>query len=222
MSGSLVLFGAGGLGLEVVAALHALGPDRAPTLTDVIDEGEGRLDEMAALVGHAPRTHRSVRTVEGLADKLALVALGDPATRARKFGELREQGARFAVLIHPLAHVAPGARIGAGCFVAPFAYIGPGAVLEDNVLVNVRATIGHDTSVGAHGVISPHANINGDVTLGRETLVASSTAIQRGVSIGAGCKIAAGSVVTVDFEAGCLIHGNPAKGRRMFAVAANG
>lgn len=147
-----------------------------------------------------------------------LIAIGDVAIRRRVFRELTAQGVKFASLIHPTAITADNMRLGAGAILCPGAFVGPLASIGVNVIVNTYASVGHDVEVGDHTIFSPYAAANGKVVLGEGCFLGSSAVVTPLRTVGAFTKISAGSVVTRDIEEGCLVHGNPAKGRRMFRL----
>lgn len=147
-----------------------------------------------------------------------LVAVGDAELRRALWADLEARGARFATLVHPSAVVATNAKLGAGGLVCPFGFVGVLANLGPNVAINVHACVGHEAAIGAHAVLSPFACVTGGAVLGEACFLGTASVVAQHKTIGAFSKISAGSVAYEDFAEGCLIAGNPARGRRMFAV----
>lgn len=223
MSEQLVLFGCGGLAVEVAEYIlerqMLRGPASAPVVvSDIVAEGPGRFGDVCGILGVEPRFHMDFQTVEDLSHKRVVICVGDPVQRHRIFRGLHRAGVRFGTIVHPNAWVASSAKIGTGAIVGPFSYIGPHAVVGDNCLLNVRSTVGHDSFLDTSVVVSPHGDINGAARCGIATFLGAGVILDPTVSLGAYCKVASGSVVKRSFEDGFLLVGNPADGRRMFRV----
>lgn len=223
MSEQLVLFGCGGLAVEVAEYIRELRVSRRSTsapvaVSDIVAADPGRFGDVCSILGTEPRFHTDFQTVEDLTHKRVVICVGDPVQRHRIFRGLHQAGARFGTVVHPNAWIASSAKIGSGAIVGPFSYIGPHAVVSDNCLLNVRSTIGHDAFLDTSVVISPHGDINGAARCGIATFLGAGVILDPKVSLGAYCKVASGSVVKRSFEDGFLLVGNPADGRRMFRV----
>lgn len=147
-----------------------------------------------------------------------LIGIGCPEARRKVWGELQLRGARFATLVHPSCVIASNATFGAGTVLCPFAYVGPLAKVGRNVALNTYASIGHDATIGDHAVFSPYACVNGFVSIGEAGFLGSGAIVSPQRKVGGFSKITAGSIVSTNAESGSLMHGNPAKGRRMFRL----
>jgi sugar O-acyltransferase (sialic acid O-acetyltransferase NeuD family) len=150
-----------------------------------------------------------------------LIAIGNAEARRKVWNELDGGGARFATLVHPSCVVAANARLGAGTILGPFSFVGPLAKVGRNAALNTYASVGHDASVGDHTVFSPYSCVNGFVSIGETCFLGSGAIVSPQHKVGAFSKIAAGSIVSSDFDPGSLVHGNPAKARRMFRIPAD-
>lgn len=204
----LIVAGAGGLGVEV--ALYVRDALAAGRLCGHLagfldDEKQGRLPELDLPVLSAIDAYRPQ---DG--DRV-VIAVGDPAGRSVIAERLARLGARFFSVVHPLAWVAPLARLEDGCVVAPFATIGPRARLARHVLINTHAGIGHDCTIGPCTAVSPHAVVNGWVSLGREVMVGSGAVIVPGQQVGDRARVSAGAVVQAAVSADVTVWGNPAR-----------
>ncbi|MBC7906123.1 MAG: NeuD/PglB/VioB family sugar acetyltransferase [Rhodospirillaceae bacterium] len=205
----LLIVGAGGFGREVAAyaaEAHAAGLLAFPP-TGFLDDGAPDLHGcplpvLGTIRDHQPRDGQRL-----------ILAIGDPAARARLAAQLSARGARFATLVHPRAYVAGNAVLGQGCIIAPFASVAPHAVLAEHVLVNTHAAIGHDCRLGEASTLSPHTVLNGWVRLDREVLLGSGAVVTPHAAIGARSRIAAAAVVYGDIGPDMLALGNPARCR---------
>jgi len=218
----LILYGGGGVAIDTaryIGDVNKADPSQELVVTDVVDEGAGRIEDLRTLLGYAVVGHSSLQSIKNLNQKRFLVTLGHSPVRDEKFKLLRDAGHRFHTLVHPTAQISHTTSIGEGCIVAPFALIGTFATLQDNVIVNVRATIGHDTTLGESCIVSPHVCISGGVECGRSSFFGAATVIVPGVTIGQFVKLSAGTVVTGDIGSGCFAHGSPATARKLFDPA---
>lgn len=207
-AGRIIIAGAGGLGVEVAlyardaVAAGRLGGNVAGFIDDEKQGCPNGLDLPVLSAIDAYRSEPGDRVV---------IAVGDPAGRRLIADRLARGGARFVSVVHPLAWVAPLARLGDGCVVAPFATIGPRAHLAAHVLVNTHAGIGHDCVLGACAAVSPHAVVNGWVRLGEQVMVGSGAVVVPGQQVGDRARISAGSVVQAAVADDATVWGNPAR-----------
>jgi acetyltransferase EpsM len=219
----VVLVGCGGLSQEVATYVKTISESfsadgKSLEISDLVDAGAGRFDDIDAILGYFPVRHQQYSEIADMHDKWFVICLGDPVAREREYRAIKELGGRLLTVIHPLACVAGSSTIEDGCIIAPFVFVGPYAHIGSNTVLNVRTTIGHDARIGASVVVSPHVDINGAVRVGKCTFFGSGVIAFPGVEIGSYSKIAAASVVKQSVGDGELVVGNPAKGRKMFAV----
>lgn len=79
--------------------------------------------------------------------------------------------------IHPLASIAPSARLGENCYVGPFAVIGEDVIIGRNariyphVVIYQGARIGDDFCAHSHAVVREFCRIGNRVTLGNGVVV---------------------------------------------------
>lgn len=108
-----------------------------------------------------------------------------------------------------------GAKIGKNCKISSHSFICEGVIIEDNVFVGHNVTFIND--------IFPRAtNLDGSLqttddwkcvsTLVKKgASIGSSATILCGITIGENAIVGAGSMVTKDVPANCVVVGNPAK-----------
>ncbi|MCE5253294.1 MAG: acetyltransferase [Actinomycetia bacterium] len=203
MSGLLVL-GAGGHGRVVAYTARCTGlwstiaylDDRFPGV-QVIDDCPllGRLDAASTLVSR-------------FAD--AVVALGDGRARMNLMRQVRGQGFRLPVVIHPSAAVSEHAEIGAGTVVFAQCVVHPGATLGEGCIVNTAVTIDHDCHIGAGVHLSPGVHIGGEVRVGDLSWLGVGASVKNGITIGARVMVGAGAAVVTNIPDSVTVVGVPA------------
>lgn len=191
-----LVVGAGRHAVEVLDALQAVGIGV-----------HGCLD---AKVGVGTEVYPGVRVVGSDRDLKALVSdgfrtvyigiggLSNLCARMRVFHLLQEWGAAPPALVHPSAHVAPTARIGAGTTVLARASVGPLSDVGRNCVITQGAIITHHCQIGDHVVIAPGAALAAGVTVGDETTVGMGVTIYADVCVGRGCVLVNGVHVMVE------------------------
>jgi len=215
----LLIYGCGGLGLEVlsyVKAVHDGNGAAGPVVTGFIDDdrASARIDDAHAVW---ERDYDLFEGVEAAPGGLGVViAIGDPQVRAKVFEKTLAAGLIPYTLVHPTSIVSPSASIDSGCILGPFSFVGPCARVGKNCIVNNYASIGHDAVLGDSSVLSPYSTLNGSARCGERSFLGTASVILVGKALGASSKISAGSVLSSDTEDGALAVGNPAKSRVMF------
>jgi sugar O-acyltransferase (sialic acid O-acetyltransferase NeuD family) len=140
----------------------------------------------------------------------AVAAIGDPR-RSASIRTLEEMGFEFATLVHPAAHVAPSAEIGAGTVVGPGAVVAAEATVGRHVLINRGALIGHHTRIGDCCTIGPGVNVASSCSIGARSFVGIGATVIEEITLGADSFVAAGALVVRSFADGARIAGAPAR-----------
>ncbi len=203
----LVIYGAGGLGLEIETLVRELGQWN---LLGFVDDGVPSR-ENARVLGDGQWLHTSQR-------KFAVViAVGSPAQKRVIAHRLQEaHHLSFPSLIHPSATIGNPATVtlGRGCVVTAGARLTTHIQVGEHVLVNLNATIGHHCRLGAFSSIMPGVNLAGQVTIGHAVLVGSGANVLNGLAIGDNASIGSGAVVTRSVPPGETWVGVPARQRQ--------
>ena len=206
----LIVYGAGGLGKELVPLIDAIQAAGHPIkLVGFADDHVPAACEVYGYPCFGP--------LEELGEKLHthsfIIALGDCAAKAAVAQRLKKHAVRFATLIHPSSNcslnyntIEPGCIIGAGVQLTVGIRIGA------HTLVNLNATVGHDCNVGAYSSIMPGVNISGDVSLQEGVYLGTGCSLINKLSIGAWSVIGAGAVVIESIPAYTTAVGVPARG----------
>jgi sugar O-acyltransferase (sialic acid O-acetyltransferase NeuD family) len=206
MKKPIYIYGAGGLGREIAALLHAL-PEW--NLAGYID------DKITAksVIG-ASTVVGDLEYLNNLSfDADVVLALGNPLLKKEIRKNLENPRLSFPVIIHPQTslmnrtaiHLEGGTIVCAGTRLTTNIEIGK------HVLLNLNSTIGHDCKIGDYCSIMPGVNISGNVQLGKSVFIGSGTNIKNKICVGAESIIGMGSVVIRDIEARSTVAGVPAK-----------
>ncbi len=206
----LVIFGAGGLGREVLLLVQQINAD-SPTW-DV----RGFYDDQAPAtptVAGLPYLGTSADLNASPEPLAVALAVGSPAGRAAVAGRLTSAQLSFPVLAHPRVSLGRRHRLtlGAGCIIQQGCILTCDIHLGHFVLLNLGCTVGHDAVLADFCSLMPHANVSGAAQLGTGVYLGTSATIIQGVSIGARTVVGAGAVVVRDLPADVTAVGVPAR-----------
>ena len=109
---------------------------------------------------------------------VAIVALGNNATRMMYHEELKRCGYNIPVLIHPTAYVSPTAEIGLGCIIRAKAVVSRDVKLGEATILNVGALVDHHVEIGNGCHILMGAIVRNKVRVEPLTRVESLSLIQ--------------------------------------------
>ena len=208
----LHIFGAGGSGREIAWLASVLFGD-AVKLIFVVDQELIRDAVVNAI------EVLQMEDIQPAVDSRFVVALGDPAERARVTQMFIAEGHTPATLIHPRSEISPWSNIGHGTVVCANSAVSCNTNIGNHVQVNLSCTISHDVVIGDYSTLSPGVNIAGNVRIGKSVFVGTNACFINGVSgkpliIGDGAIIAAGACVTKDVPPGAMVAGVPAVRKR--------
>jgi sugar O-acyltransferase (sialic acid O-acetyltransferase NeuD family) len=206
----LVIFGAGGLGREVLVLLRQL--NEAGAHWDV----RGFYDDQppaAPTVAGLPYLGTSA-DLNATPEPLAVaIAVGSGRSRAAVVARLTSEQLSFPALVHPAVGLTAYQRIslGEGCIVQQGCILTCDIVLGRFVLLNLGCTVGHDAVLEDFCSLMPHVNIGGAAQLGTGTYLGTNATVIHAVRVGAGATIGAGAVVVRSLPAGITAVGVPAR-----------
>lgn len=176
-------------------------------LVDDIPENAGRrIGDLEVLGGQADLPQLARDGVEAI-----VLGFGGARGRAAVLEAVAAAGLALPVLVHPTAHVAHGATLGAGCQALPRAVIGPGARLGRGVLVNSGAIVEHDVELADAVVVAPGAVLTGRGRIGASSEIGAGAVVLPDVRVGSDAVVGAGAVVTGDVAEGATVAGVPAR-----------
>jgi sugar O-acyltransferase (sialic acid O-acetyltransferase NeuD family) len=148
---------------------------------------------------------------DGPAGGVRAVLVGTGETGRREtVRRLLAAGWEPVALVHPRAHVARSATVGAGSVVGPGAIVGARAAVGDHVVIGRGSLVGHHTEIGEFATLGPGANLAGNVRVGPDVFVGMGAVVRDHVTLGAAATVAMGAVVVGDVEPGASVRGVPA------------
>ena len=204
MTGAVIIYGAGGLGREVLQIVRAVSDAR---VLGYVDDGvpPGTERNGARVLGGA-------EYLDTLDDHVSVVmGISDSNVKRGIFDKLsRNPRVSFPNIVHPRAMVSEYASLGRGAVIAAGCAVSVDASLGVGVFLNVGAVVGHDAKIGDYSSVMPLAAISGNVNIGERCLIGAQSAIFQGTSVGDGCTVCMGAVVIRDVPDGATVLGNPA------------
>ena len=207
----LVIFGAGGLGREVLMLVHQL--NEATPIWSI----QGFYDDVRPPAGTALHGLPYLGTAADLNATTTplhvVVAVGNCRGRAAVVARLTSSLLSFPTLIHPGVACAPyqQLRIGAGCIISQGCILTCDITLGRHVLLNLGCTVGHDAVLDDFCSLMPHANVGGAAQLAAGVYLGTNATVLNQIRIGAGATVGAGAVAVRDLPAGCTAVGVPAR-----------
>jgi UDP-perosamine 4-acetyltransferase len=146
--------------------------------------------------------------------RAAVVAIGDNALRAERYGQLRRADVKLLNAIHPSAVVSSTATLGEGNVICAGAFVNTLAVIGDNCIINTGAIVEHEVTVGSHVHLAPGTIVAGRVAIGDFTFVGAGSVVREYLSVGEHVVVGAGSVVLSELPDGVMAAGAPATVRK--------
>jgi len=202
----LLIYGAGGLGREVLSLVSSLEGFQP---LGFLDDGLKKNTDVNGL-----KILGGLEVLDSFDHAVNLViAMGDPSVKAALRRKLDLSRVHFPVIRHPSVIIQNNdtIRIGAGCILCAGSIFTTDIIIGDHVLVNLNCTVGHDAAIGSFSSLMPGVNVAGCVTIGEEVLIGSGSNVLNQVRLGDQSIIGMGSVVIRDVAPGITVAGVPAK-----------
>lgn len=202
---SVVLFGAGGLGVSLLEVIQRAGSLEPLCVVDDTAEGEVL---GVPIIGGRGLLGRLVEAGVGYGVN-AVGGIGRMKSRVDVFGLLEGSGLAPVTIVDPAATIAPSAELALGVHVMPGAVVWSLARIGRNTLVNTGVVVSHDCVIGANVHLAPGATLAGETTVGEGTLVGMGVTTRVGANIGARAIVGNGVVVNDDIPDGTIVPSGP-------------
>jgi len=207
----VLILGAGGTGRDIVDWLPELAAAGRPL--DVAGFLDDDPKKRGATIAGVPVVG-TLADLSARGDVLLIDALGSPRThreRPRRLAGIPD--GRFVALIHPLARVSAGAKVGAGSLVYPFTFVGLEVVIERHVTILSHGAVNHDARIGEFAILASHVALGGGVSVGAASYIGMRAAVREGIRVGAGAMVGMGAAVVADVPDGVTVTGVPGRVR---------
>jgi len=209
MTERIVIYGAGGLGREILQVVREMQACRKDVecAAFVVDEAFATADVVNGVPVH--------RNFHGIAQDECVrfvIAIGDPAARARIARAVESAiGPRFATVIHPRALIDGGVSVGVGSMIMGLTSLTTECQLGRHVLINPGCTVAHDNTIEDFATLSPGVNLAGRVRVGEGCLLGIGASVAPDVNIGRWSVVGAGACVIRDVAPHSVAVGVPAQ-----------
>jgi len=140
-----------------------------------------------------------------------IVAIGDPAVRARIVGELDSRGAHYATLVHPSAVIGSRVKLAKGVVVGARSVLTCDITVARHAHINVATSVAHDCRIDEFATLAPGVNVAGWVHVGAGVEIGTGATVIPKVRIGEGAVVGAGSTVTRDVAPNTTVVGTPSR-----------
>ncbi|MFD0961400.1 acetyltransferase [Paenibacillus chungangensis] len=203
----IVIFGAGGHAKAVIDTIEQQGRYRIIGLLDA-NQPTGKRVYGYEILGDDSWLFVHEHSVHG-----AVIAIGDNWTRAAIATRLEADVPQlaFPTIVHPAAHVARGASVGAGSVVMAGAVIGSDASLGQHCIMYPGSIIEHDGIMEDYASFAPRAAAGGNVKIGSHSAIGIGATVIHGIAIGGHCVIGAGATVVKPVSDQTVAYGTPAR-----------
>ncbi len=203
----IVIFGAGGLGKEVLELIHQI--NKKELTWNIL----GFFDDTKE-VGTEVNGFKVVGGLQELrysACQNLVIAIGNQAVRAKLIREFSIHKT-LPSLIHPSV-IIPDAyiSIGLGSIIGAHVFLSVNVSIGSGVLLNVGCSIGHDVEIGDYCTVNPGARVSGSVKIGELSFIGVGAILNNNILIVSEVKVGAGAVVLKSVEKKSTLFGNPAR-----------
>lgn len=206
MNNDISIYGAGGLGREVLTIIRAL-----PEWEEIrfFDDGikRGSIVNGVEVLG-------GMEELKNLKHPQVIIAIADPVVKMEIVSKLNLiSEIQFPSIVHPSAILLDVARtkIGEGTIITAGCILTTGISIGNHVLLNLNCTVGHDVVIDDYVSIMPGVNLAGRVQIDKSAFIGSAAQIIKQSRVGEFAKVGSGSVVTRNVPANSTVAGVPAR-----------
>lgn len=113
--------------------------------------------------------------------------------------------------IHPLAYVAPSAKIGRGVIIMPQVSVSSEAIIGDCCFLMVNSSVGHNTVIASHCHLAAQCCLSSHVLLEEGVHIGLNATVREHLTLKKYSTLGMGSVLLNDISEQDIWAGNPAK-----------
>lgn len=199
----LIILGAGSVGRERLDAIKKVNKIKKrwnikgflSDDPDVLNEVECDYPIIGTIVDYIPNEN-----------DIFVCGIAQPKGKEKVVSIMKNKGAKFETIIHPVSNVGDFVTLGEGCYI--FGTISPNAKLGN--FVSVMGSMIGKAVIGDYSTTTGFANPT-NAKLGKSVFVGSHAVILNDLVVGDDAYIGAGSVVVKNVKPGTKVFGNPAR-----------
>jgi len=202
----VVIYGAGGLGSQVLDILMQAGRYRPVAYLDSNPDKHGTTHAGLPVEGGLGEIDR-LRTA---GTRHVIIAIGDNLTRAAHAEMLQTHGMELVSAIHPLASISPSAKVAGHVIIDARVSICVHAQIARHAVLSAGVIAEHDNVIGVSAFLGPAVRLAGGVTVEDFARLEIGASVIPGRKVGCGAHVQAGAVVISDVPAEMRASGIPA------------
>ena len=205
----IAIFGAGGLGREILLLLRQLNEvSHTWNMLGFFDEKpfSGKLNGLPYL--------GSLTELNAYPEELHLIiGIGNCQAKSKVFSRITNPNIKYPVLVHPSVQLRDYqyCQIGEGTVISERVVITTNVKIGRHVQISPACTLAHDVEVADFCSLMYSVNLAGNVKLQDHVYLGTNSTVIQLLEVGSGAIIGAGAVVTRSLPANCTAVGVPAK-----------
>ncbi len=203
----VVIYGAGGLGSVVLDILRQRADRDVVGFLDSDPSRHGTSHDGLEVLGGFDR----ITGLRWQGVQHVIVAIGDNRARQRIAHRLRDAGMDLDAAIHPLARIAPSARVAEHVIIAARAIVCPHARVGEHVILGPAAIVEHDNMLEDAVHLEPAVRLAGGVRIQERARLEIGACVIPGCTIGRDARVGPGAVVLRDVPPAARVEGVPAR-----------
>jgi len=211
MMNNIVIFGASGLGIEVLQLLKKISKINSDcNILGFIDDNK----KLQKLNINGYNVLGGIEYFETNSYCSVVIAISNPNQKKTLVDKINNfnNGHQFPNIIHPNVDIDFNCiRLGIGNIITE------GCILTSNIQIgnfntfNTRTTIGHDVLIEDYNIFNPNVQISGNIRIGSFNFIAVNSVILQGLEIGDKNHIGACSLVIKNLKNDMRVFGIPAQ-----------
>lgn len=206
----IVIFGAGGLGREVMWQID--NDNHKNHRYNIL----GFIDDTPGFVGQTINKYSVIGNTKYLQEypqKLCVViCLGSVEDRKAVYNRLKENSnLEFPTILADSAMCSEFVEFGKGCIICNMSILTVNISVGDFVVVGNSCVVGHDVRIADYVTLYPNVKVSGNVKIASNTEIGVGASIIQKKNIGENVIIGAGAVVIEDIPSSVTAVGVPTK-----------